>query len=167
MSTSPVVKARIASDAGQALLARVAQVAQEAGETAQGSPGSSEITVEGRSIAALPGGMCDKFARQVQELAMKIPDGSWQFHAGSAAQTEHLLIVDNRRIGGCIPGAVGCWDDGTVGHIVTYIGNGYVAENTSGTRGNPSRPGTKITKLDDVIAAHGGDSGRWYYASSL
>jgi len=167
MSTSPVVKARIASPEGQALLARVVQFAQAAGEAAQGSPGSSELSVGGRSVAAIPGGMCDKFARQIQELAMEITEGSWQFRELTAAQTEHKLIIDNRQIGGCIPGAVGCWDDGSVGHIVTYIGSGYVAENTSGTRGNPSRPGTKITKLDDVIAAHGGDPGRWYYAGSL
>lgn len=152
---------------GQARLARIAAVARAAAQAAQQHGEADAVEVEGREISAVPGGMCCKFARQCHELAAGLPDHGWPFASPSAADTEKLLREANRQVGGAIPGAVGFWDDGTVGHIVVCLGNGLVAENTSSWRGDPSRPGTKVTSLQEVRRFHGGDYGRWYFAGQI
>ena len=110
----------------------------------------------------------NRFAREIVEGALNIPDHSWQFAAGSAHETEQKLKAAGRQLSGSIPGALGFYDDQTaggqeVGHVVVCLPGGARAENTSGHRGNPSRPGTKITPAADVAASHGGAEGRWYW----
>lgn len=158
-------KAWLRSPAGQAAAAKIADIARHAAEAAQHAPGAGRVDVSGHTIHCLPGGMCDRFARECHEAAT---GHDWPFRAATAHATEALLIRAGRRLSGPIPGAVGCWGDSDPGHIVVALTKGMVAENTSSAhRGSPSRPGTKITPLEAVRNAHDGEAGRWYWAGEV
>jgi hypothetical protein len=157
----------VRSKAGAQARSAIDRYATEAGEAARKAPAETDVKIEGHFIAALPGGMCCRFVRQVHEAAADLAPGDWPFHSNTAAECEEKLKAEGREIGGPIPGCVICFTDGDVGHIVVYVGGSEVAENTSGERGEPRRPGTKITPISEVHAAHGGDHGRCYYAGKL
>ena len=166
--TDPKIAAFLHSPAGQHRLQSIVTTALAVGHAAQANPGACSVTVAGKTDDTQPGGMCCKQARQIHEIAFGLHDHSWQFAAATAHDTEQALIAAGRQLSGIVAGCVLCFNDGSVGHIVTYAGNNECVENTSdGSRGVPQRPGTKITPLSEIAAAHGGNTGRPYYAGLL
>ena len=112
------------------------------------------------------GGCCERFVRQVFETALGLPPFSWwddsqTAHDGLtklAARGYEIAADANNLQAGDILGFAG-----DPGHILIYLHTAFdasknlCAENTSGVRGYPSAPGTKVTALADVLAAHGGE----------
>ena len=166
--TNEEMRAFLHGPQGQANLQRIAHVAKEAAVLAVHEPDREILWVEGpRTIHALPGSMCCRFARESHEVAFNLPDHGWQFARESAAESEHALKEAGREIGGSLPGCLLFWNDGEVGHAAIDVGGGFAAENTCSDRGTPSRPGTKLTPIKDIEAAHGGAPGRPYYGGAL
>jgi len=101
------------------------------------------------------GGFCNRFIRQVFEVAIGLPAFTWYFGARKACETlkklePYRVPLKDRRPGDILGFA------GDPGHIALYMGNEYdddkdlIAENTSATRGFPRPPGTKVTAYDAV-----------------
>lgn len=100
------------------------------------------------------GGMCNRFVRQVFEVALGLDEQTWPYRAGRAIWTIDSLQaaglgIKERNAADLKPGDIVGIHTGTFGHIAIYIGGGLVAENTSSsTRGTPRRAGTKLTPYD-------------------
>lgn len=119
-------------------------------------------------------GYCGRFVRQCFETALGFGAFEWRFGAetarkmGSKMGYSGFLLADGATLQ---PGDVLVWDDqddGRYGHIVLYVGDYYgdgrklVAENTSGRRGYPLKPGTKISRLSAVHGGKGYDAYRMF-----
>jgi hypothetical protein len=109
------------------------------------------------------GGMCARFVRQCYETAMGISAFSWAYCAGTARDTEAKLKAAGLEVSDPQPGDIVCFNNQaySAGHIAIYAwcvtikgnliasdprGVSSVFENTSsGVRGNPEEPGTKVT----------------------
>lgn len=102
------------------------------------------------------GGMCNRFVRQVYEVALGIPEQTWPYRAGRAIWTIDSLEAAGLGIGPGLESDLLLGDivgihTGKFGHIAIYVGDGMVAENTSSkTRGNPRKIGTKLTPCEDL-----------------
>ena len=103
------------------------------------------------------GGYCARFVRQCHDSALGQGEWAWQYKAGTALAMEGLLRDAGLATSNPEPGDVVCINhnaDGEVfspGHIAIFLGNGEIGENTSsGSRGNPIQPGTKISPLSAV-----------------
>lgn len=106
-------------------------------------------------------GMCAKFVRQVHETACGFRPFSWAYAAPNAQVMCRQLAAANhaipaRRSADLLPGdIIGVGNSAPPGHVCLYVGEvggvATVAENTSsGTRGNPRSPGTKLTPYADI-----------------
>ena len=112
------------------------------------------------------GGMCNCFLRQCFEVACGIGEQQWRYRAGRAKWTlekldkaGHAIWKDLTPITSppatmLLPGDIIGKRWGTYGHVMLYVGQvdgrPMMAENTScGERGNPERPGTKLTRYQD------------------
>jgi hypothetical protein len=100
------------------------------------------------------GGMCNRFVRQVFEVALGLDEQTWPYRAGRAIWTIDSLQaaglgIKERNAADLKPGDIVGIHTGTFGHIAIYIGGGLIAENTSSsTRGTPRRAGTKLTPYE-------------------
>ena len=130
----------IVSVAKAAVAARVAgksTVTLGSGETAQ-------------SFNLAKGGYCARFVRQCCEVALGLKPHSWKYAAADALSMEAALKaagksvpVDDRKPGDIV--AMNA-NTGKYGHIGLVVNKTTIAENTSsGTRGEPRAPGTKLT----------------------
>jgi len=102
------------------------------------------------------GGYCARFVRQCHEAAMGLHPFRWEFCAPDAIEMEENLRLARHQVENAQRGDIIAFNrnSGPHGHIGIYLGNGKVAENTiSGRRGNPRKPGTKISRIDEI--------GRW------
>lgn len=94
-------------------------------------------------------GYCTRFIRQVHECALGLAPYEWAYRAADARQLESNLERAGLRIDKPEPGDVVCLNDdssGRYGHVAILVDKGLLAENTSsGRRGNPREPGTKLT----------------------
>lgn len=102
------------------------------------------------------GGYCNRFMRQVFETALGLPPFGWYFGASKACQTLKKLKPYQVPLGDRRPGDI-LGFAGDRGHICIYLGREFdpnkelVAENTSsGSRGYPTAPGTKVTRFDTL-----------------
>jgi len=108
-------------------------------------------------------GYCNRFVRQVFEVALNLEPFDWRYRSDSARETCQKLEDAGKsvpfvcRLPGDILGINR--SSGKYGHIAIYLsanipgheGKELIAENTSsGARGYPVKPGTKITRLSDV-----------------
>lgn len=119
----------------------------------------SGVTTQTLDLAT--GGYCCRFVRQCFETALGMREFQWLFGSPSAKQTgEKMKAADVGRVSaGLVAGDVLVWYEGSgpYGHIAIYLGDVYgdgrklVAENTSsGKRGFPQAPGTKVTRLSSM-----------------
>lgn len=118
--------------------------------------GAQTYTVGRVTLNLTQGGMCARFVRQVHEAALGLSEFAWQYRAPNAFEMERNLRAAGLRTSNPQPGDVACFNTaGTPpGHIGIYLGNGEVAENTSsGSRGDPRAPGTKISTLASMGGA--------------
>lgn len=125
--------------------------------------GYQQLTVAGHVFDLRTGGMCQKFVRQCVEAGNGWPAHTWQFgdDEGSAkVALAHMDAAGFRLPPGAllVPGDIVGHRRGSFGHIGLFVGvidgTQTVCENTSsGTRGNPRRPGTKRTPLKDFTGA--------------
>lgn len=148
---------------------RQALTAVEARRTCDGS-----VKIGGQTFNLEERGYCGRFVRQCFETALGLPAFGWLFGAATAREmggkmrNAGLRLKDGAKLQ---PGDVLVWDDqddGRYGHIVLYVGDAYgdgrklVAENTSGKRGDPNKPGTKVTRLSNVHGGKGYDAYRMF-----
>ncbi len=135
--------------------------------------GRKSTLVGKHTFNLIKGGMCSRFARQATEESMGTGEGGMASFgpnthdpkrpfACCAAATEVNLRQAGYQVPEGGPGDVVCFNNPpaggkcstcgrTVGHIGIYLGGGQVAENTSsGKRGDPRKPGTKISPLDEI-----------------
>lgn len=96
-------------------------------------------------------GMCARFVRECHEAALGHAEQTWPYRGARALDVNDnlkaagLTVTDRQR------GDVVCFSGGEYGHIVVWLGDGLVAENTSSSkRGDPRAAGTKITPLADI-----------------
>ena len=138
------------------VLQKVVSVARAAAEAH--ARGQATYQAGGQTFDLDAGGWCLRFVRQVWEVALGIGAHDWQFDSPSAKVSLGMmdgagLNIGKPAAGDLRPGDVlGMKTDaGTFGHIMLYLGEGAIAENTSaGNRGTPRQPGTKISLLGDV-----------------
>lgn len=114
--------------------------------------GKTSVVRYGQKFDLEQGGYCNRFIRQVFETSLGIGAFSWYFGDATARKTldklkPYVLPKGAKLQEGDIIG----WYDGcgVYGHIALYIGGEkkLIAENTSATRGDPRKPGTKVTRL--------------------
>jgi len=101
-------------------------------------------------------GMCARFVREVHEAALGQAEHTWVYQAGTALGMEAKLGDAGLAVAEPQRGDVICFNrnSGKNGHIGIYLGNGNFAENTSsGSRGEPRTPGTKISTLTPALRA--------------
>jgi len=99
-------------------------------------------------------GYCARFIRQLHETALGLGAFEWAYRAGDALQMEANLKRAGLQVGKLEPGDIVCLNKGAgkYGHIAIYLGGGEIAENTSsGKRGAPQEPGTKITGFSSSL----------------
>ena len=120
--------------------------------------GDVSWTHDGFTFDLAEGGWCARFVMQCYECAMGIPEGSWDFRRDSARTMERALRAAGLATSHPEPGDIVGLNNQSywAGHTAIYLGvvDGVesIAENTSsGSRGNPVRPGTKITPLSAVV----------------
>ena len=133
---------------------RVVEIAIQAAEAHQAGHFTAEIG--GTVFNLRQGGYCARFIRQCHEAALGLAPFGWAYRAGNALQMEDNLKRAGLQVLSPKPGDIVCInkDSGQYGHIAIWLGNGKIAENTSsGSRGNPKEPGTKITVLNSSIRA--------------
>lgn len=105
------------------------------------------------------GGYCARFVRQVYETACDFGEYRWKHGARTALgmcdglAAEGHEVTDHSLIPGDIVGINR--HSGPYGHVAIYVGKiegkDIIAENTSsGSRGDPRRPGTKLTPYADI-----------------
>ena len=126
-------------------IAKAAAKAHAAGARTYTAHQHADGTGVSQVMDLVEGGMCNRFVRQVYEVALGIPEQTWPYRAGRAVWTLDSLEAAHKRVNvgadGLQPGDIVGIHTGTFGHIAIYIGGGLVAENT--TRGTPA--GTKLT----------------------
>lgn len=137
---------------------RIYQIALEAAHASQrGADTYKPAATQSQNFDLKTGGMCLRFVRQVVEVAADLSAGTWEYAMPKAKQALRMMEADGLQVGdryttlsnikiGDIIGIT----TGVYGHIAIFMGliDGIysVAENTSsGSRGKPRRPGTKIT----------------------
>lgn len=143
-------------------MSRVVEVAKAAAKAH--AAGAETYTAHQRSdgsgvsqvLNLAEGGMCNRFVRQVYEVALGLNEQTWPYRAGRAIWTLDSLEADRKGVeigtmGDLQPGDIVGIRGGTFGHIAIYVGDGLVAENTSSdTRGTPRCKGTKLTPYSDL-----------------
>lgn len=110
-----------------------------------------------QSFDLTEGGMCARFVRQCFETGCQMTPKSWKYRGGNAIAMLGKLKANGHTV------STGDLDVGDIighskypdGHVAIYVGkiNGIhtVAENTSsGKRGNPRSPGTKLTPISEM-----------------
>jgi len=125
--------------------------------------GEHPIIIAGHCFNLRVGGMCQMFVRQCIEAGNGWAPHTWEFgddEPSARAALAHMDAAGYRLPAHTllVPGDIVGHRRGQHGHIGLFVGmiDGVptVAENTSsGTRGNPRRPGTKRTPLKDFIGA--------------
>ncbi len=147
-------------DYTRAVMGRVVEIAKAAAKAHAGGARTytahqhADGTGVSQVLDLVTGGMCNRFVRQVYEVALGIPEQTWPYRAGRAIWTIDSLEaaglgIKERNAADLKPGDIVGIHTGTFGHIAIYIGGGLVAENTSSsTRGTPRRAGTKLTPYD-------------------
>lgn len=114
------------------------------------------------------GGYCNRFVRQVHEVALGLPPFGWLFGASKACLTlgklrrsdldvdmEKLMLSGQSLVVLRRPGDILGWK-GDPGHIALYLGEVYhdgrqlVAENSSAARGFPRRAGTHLVRYQQL-----------------
>lgn len=101
-------------------------------------------------------GYCARFIRQLHECALGLRSFEWAYRAGDTKQMESNLYRAGLRVEKPEPGDIVALnkDSGPYGHIAIWLGGGLIAENTSsGRRGKPREPGTKITPFSKALRA--------------
>jgi hypothetical protein len=101
------------------------------------------------------GGYCARFVRQCHDAALGQGEWAWAYKAPTAWDMEIVLKAAGLRTENPQPGDIVCvnGDGCRPGHIAIYLGDEQIAENTSsGTRGDPQAPGTKISPLSAVAS---------------
>jgi hypothetical protein len=143
---------------GNKIKAKVISAAVGAAEAHQ--DGKTTWRRGGQTFNLTEGGMCQRFVAQCFEAALGLSE--WHFDAASAkANIAHLQAEGLRTKLPLAPGDILGWPgNGKFGHIALFVGDVYgdgrqlVAENTSsGFRGDPSAPGTKLTSLSAMSAS--------------
>ena len=114
--------------------------------------GKTTFTAGGHKFDLETGGYCNRFVRQCFETALGMGAFSWYFGAATARLTIDKLDKFELLKGAKLqPGDIIGWYDGSgvYGHIAIYVGGEkeLIAENTSAKRGDPNKPGTKVTRL--------------------
>jgi len=149
-------------DYTRAVMSRVVEIAKAAAKAhaagARTYTAHQHINGTGASqvLDLVTGGMCNRFVRQVYEVALGLNEQTWPYRAGRAIWTLDSLEADRKGVeigtmGDLQPGDIVGIHTGTYGHIAIYVGDGMIAENTSSkTRGNPRKIGTKLTPCDDI-----------------
>jgi len=127
--------------------AHVADIAEQAVTARRG--GMSIVTINGTMFDLDTGGWCARFVRQCHEAAIGGGEWAWEFGSATAYEMERKLILAEKIVDDPVAGdIVGMSTAGKPpGHVAIYAGGGYIYENTSATRGTPSAPGTKLSKL--------------------
>jgi hypothetical protein len=139
----------------------VAAIAQQA--IAQRLAGDATWTHNKVTFDLDSGGYCARFVRQCHEAAIGVGEFTWAYCASTARNMEALLRDAGLATDNPQPGDIIAMNNqsAAVGHIGIFLGGGQIAENTSsGSRGNPSDPGTKISPLSAVASEVSG-----YYAA--
>ena len=119
--------------------------------------GKTSIVRGGQKFDLETGGYCNRYIRQVFETSLTLSPFSWYFGAKTARLTLDKLKPYKLEKGATLQsGDIVGWYDGcgVYGHIALYIGTekGLIAENTSAKRGDPRKPGTKVTRLANTRA---------------
>lgn len=118
--------------------------------------GLSRFKAGGQEFTLDVGGYCNRFVRQCFETALMLPAFSWRFGAARACETLEKLEPYRVPLKSRQPGDI-LGFAGNPGHICIYLGREFdaakelVAENTSsGSRGWPQAPGTKVTSYESL-----------------
>jgi len=130
----------------------VAEVARRA--VAARKAGHSTYAEGSATFLLNKGGMCARFVRQCCEVAAGLPAFGLWFAAPTARQMEENLKTGGKRVTTLQDGDIVALNHQAyaAGHIAIFLGDGHVAENTSsGHRGDPIAPGTKITPLSLLL----------------
>ena len=114
--------------------------------------GKQAFIAGGQTFDLEKGGFCNRFIRQVVETSLGLGAFGWYFGDATARATLDKLAPYALPKGAKLQaGDIIGWYDGcgVYGHIAIYIGGekGLIAENTSAKRGDPRKPGTKVTRL--------------------
>jgi hypothetical protein len=124
---------------------------------AQRKVGDTTWTHNGSKFDLNSGGYCARFVRQCYESAMGSGEFTWQFIAPTAREMEKKLAAAGLKTDSPEPGDIVCLNNQSyyAGHIAIYAGviNGVksIFENTSsGKRGDPRNPGTKMSPFSAV-----------------
>ena len=141
------------------------EVALSAAEAHQ--DGRDHLTIHGVDFDLHRGGRCAEFVRESEEVGQGLDPYTWRFRAATANE-----MIEKLRKAGLgrgegddpHPGDVMGYHEGAYGHVWLFAGDWYgdgredlCVENTSSRgRGDPDEPGTKVTRLADIVAAHGG-----------
>ena len=127
--------------------------------------GEKYCTYNGITFNLRKGGMCSRFCRQVHEAAANVGNyGLAGYFGGYAVTTEKMCLEQVRKGNAVKYDALSEAPPGSMiffymprqgvkpGHVAIWLGNNTIAENTSsGSRGTPRAPGTKITHLNDNL----------------
>ena len=131
-------------------------VVKRAGDAVrQRQRGKTSWTIGRQKFDLETGGYCNRFVRQVFETSLGMGAFGWYFGDATARDTLDKLNAFEIEKGfvKLQPGDIIRWYDGSgpYGHIAIYIGGEkkLIAENTSATRGDPNKPGTKVTRLEN------------------
>ena len=94
-------------------------------------------------------GRCAEFVREVHEAVLGTGDHTWPYRAGNARECELNLIADSmRRPRPPERGQVVCFNaasSGKNGHIAIWLGDDYIAENTSSKVRGPGTVRSNMT----------------------
>lgn len=137
-----------------AVVQDIRDIARAAAEEAQ--RGRLHYAVDGVTFDLTEGGMCNRFCRQVHEAALGLAAFAWLWARRYAIWTDYDMREAGLEVRNPEEADIVCFDgtaprNSTPGHIGIYLGGGEVAENTSsGRRGNPRRPGTKISRIEAI-----------------
>jgi hypothetical protein len=136
----------------------VVRIAKEAAKAhAEGATVYRPADVEHpQDFDLVEGGMCLRFVAQCQECGQGLEPFAWFARKGRAIWSIEALDQADYCIGEWVaedllrPGDILGKHSGTYGHIMLYVGDGMVAENTSASnRGTPRRAGTKLTPYEE------------------
>ena len=127
--------------------------------TAAHSRGQKWVTIRGKTFDTKTTNLCARFVRIAYEAAMGIEAFNWPYAAPNARTMEEKLKANNKRVQVPGPGDIVAMNNSSkytnpAGHIGIFLGNGFIAQNTSSTVWGPGTVKTELHRVASIISGY-------------